>query len=107
MLLTADTTESSKTPFGRALLVNPNFWMLITITLLIIYPCTSLRLREVHGKALSEHCVKLKFTYRNVHYGMSFHFSIGLARLCCLSHPSAPFSGWKPLKTTAPVALGD
>ncbi|KAK4113370.1 hypothetical protein N656DRAFT_683543, partial [Canariomyces notabilis] len=71
MLLTADATESSNTPFGSVLLVNPNFWMLVIITLLVIYPWTRLRLRDVDAEVLSEHCVKLNFTYRNVHYGQA------------------------------------
>ncbi|KAK4039897.1 hypothetical protein C8A01DRAFT_36125 [Parachaetomium inaequale] len=75
MLLTADSTQASGTPFGRALLVSPNFWMLTVITLLVIYPWTRLRLRDVQAEVLSEHCVKLNFNYRNVHYGQAIRLT--------------------------------
>lgn len=77
MLLTAEATQSSgsNTPFGRALLVSPNFWMLVIITLLVIYPWTRLRMRSVHAEVLSEHCVKLNFNFRNVHYGQAIRLT--------------------------------
>ncbi|KAJ4302462.1 hypothetical protein N0V88_002606 [Collariella sp. IMI 366227] len=71
MLLTADDTETNDVPFGRALLVSHNFWMLVAITLLVIYPWTRLRLRDVEAEVLSQHCVKLNFEYRKVHYGQA------------------------------------
>ncbi|KAL2136965.1 hypothetical protein VTI74DRAFT_11147 [Chaetomium olivicolor] len=75
MLLTADFTKASGVPFGRALLVSPNSWMLVVITLLVIYPWTRLRLRDVEAEVLSEHCVKLNFKYRNVHYGQAIRLT--------------------------------
>ncbi|KAG7289949.1 hypothetical protein NEMBOFW57_006326 [Staphylotrichum longicolle] len=71
MLLAVDSTQTSGTSFGKTLLVSPNFWMLIPITLLIAYPWTRLRLRPVEAEVLSQHCVKLNFTYRNVHFGQA------------------------------------
>ncbi|KAK4104455.1 hypothetical protein N658DRAFT_541333 [Parathielavia hyrcaniae] len=72
MLLTADATQAgSGISFGKALLVSPNFWMLVVVTLLVIYPWTRLRLRDVEAEVLSPHCVKLTFFYRNVHYGQA------------------------------------
>ncbi|KAL1844191.1 hypothetical protein VTJ49DRAFT_3847 [Mycothermus thermophilus] len=63
--------------FGGALVRSPTFWMLIAITLLVIYPWTRLRLREVHAEVLSEHCLKL--TFRNtgfkVDYGQAFRIT--------------------------------
>jgi hypothetical protein len=75
MLLAAESTQSSGIAFGKALLVSPNFWMLIAITLLVIYPWTRLRLRDVEAEVLSEHCVKLNFKYRNVHYGQAIRLT--------------------------------
>ncbi|KAK4224670.1 putative NRPS-like enzyme [Podospora fimiseda] len=71
MLLTAEQTTGTPQSFGKALLVNPNFWMLVVITGLIIYPWTRLRMREVEAEVLSPHCVKLNFTYRDVYYGQA------------------------------------
>ncbi|GAB1315251.1 hypothetical protein MFIFM68171_05461 [Madurella fahalii] len=77
MLLTAEATQAtgSNTPFGKALLVSPNFWMLVVITLLVVYPWTRLRLRNVYAEVLSEHCVKLNFDFRNVHYGQAIRLT--------------------------------
>ncbi|KAH6641872.1 hypothetical protein F5144DRAFT_481874 [Chaetomium tenue] len=75
MLLTAEPTQSSGISFGKALLVSPSFWMLVVITLLVIYPWTRLRLREVEAEVLSQHCVKLNFKYRNVHYGQAIRLT--------------------------------
>ncbi|KAK4151399.1 hypothetical protein C8A00DRAFT_45405 [Chaetomidium leptoderma] len=75
MLLAADSTQASDIPFGKALLISPNFWMLVAITLLVIYPWTRLRRREVEAEVLSEHCVKLNFKYRNVHYGQAIRLT--------------------------------
>jgi hypothetical protein len=76
MLLTSDATQASGVPFGRALVVSPNFWMLIAITLLVIYPWTLLHLRPVESEVLSSHCLKLTFRYRNgVHYGQAIRLT--------------------------------
>ncbi|KAH6838337.1 hypothetical protein B0I37DRAFT_440000 [Chaetomium sp. MPI-CAGE-AT-0009] len=75
MLLTAESTQASGIPFGKALLVSPSFWMLVVITLLVIYPWTRLRLRDVEAEVLSQHCVKLNFKYRNVHYGQAIRLT--------------------------------
>ncbi|KAK4121244.1 hypothetical protein N657DRAFT_648063 [Parathielavia appendiculata] len=75
MLLTADATQLSGIPFGSALLVSPNFWMLVVVTLLVVYPWTRLRLRDVEAEVLSPHCVKLSFRYRNVHYGQAIRLT--------------------------------
>lgn len=73
MLLAADANNTSA--FGKALLVSPNVWMLVVITLLVIYPWTRLRLRDVEAEVLSDHCVKLNFKYRNVHYGQAIRLT--------------------------------
>ena len=75
MLLAADATGATGAPFGRALLVSPNFWMLVTITLLVLYPWARLRRREVTAEVLSQHCVKLNFNYRDVHYGQAIRLT--------------------------------
>ncbi|KAL2269227.1 hypothetical protein VTJ83DRAFT_4073 [Remersonia thermophila] len=79
LLLAADAgmSQGATSSFGEALVRSPTFWMLIAITLLIIYPWTRLRLREVHAEVLSGHCLKL--TFRNtgfkVDYGQAFRIT--------------------------------
>ncbi|KAK3296650.1 uncharacterized protein B0H64DRAFT_423115 [Chaetomium fimeti] len=75
MLLAAESTQAGGIPFGKALVVSPSFWMLVVITLLLIYPWTRLRLRDVEAEVLSQHCVKLNFKYRNVHYGQAIRLT--------------------------------
>ncbi|KAM7218451.1 hypothetical protein V8F06_006215 [Rhypophila decipiens] len=77
MLLTADSvqTTTTRTNFGKALLISPNFWMLVVITILVIYPWTRLRLRECEAEVLSDHCLKLNFKYRDVHYGQAIRLT--------------------------------
>ncbi|KAK4167892.1 putative NRPS-like enzyme [Cladorrhinum sp. PSN259] len=71
MLLTAEETSATGQNFGKALLVSPNFWMLVVITGLVVYPWTRLRMRKVHAEVLSPHCVKLNFDYRDAYYGQA------------------------------------
>ena len=75
MLLAAESTQAGGVSFGNALLVSPSFWMLVIITLLVIYPWTRLRLRDVEAEVLSQHCVKLNFKFRNVHYGQAIRLT--------------------------------
>ncbi|KAK4185602.1 putative NRPS-like enzyme [Podospora australis] len=94
LLLTAESAHESAGHFGRALLVSPNFWMLVVITLLIIYPWTRLRLREVHAEVLSQHCVKLNFNYRDVYYGQAVRLTDAPLKethaFGVIPHPYAP-----------------
>ncbi|KAK0652467.1 hypothetical protein B0T16DRAFT_346838 [Cercophora newfieldiana] len=71
ILLAVDASQSGSTTIGTALLVSPNFWMLVIITLLIVYPWSRMRLRDVEAEVLSNHCVKLNFNYRDAHYGQA------------------------------------
>lgn len=75
MLMAADAAASSQIPFAMALVMSPTFWMLACITLLVAYPWTRLRLRDVEAEVLSDHCVKLNFSYANVHYGQAVRLS--------------------------------
>ncbi|KAK5651721.1 hypothetical protein OQA88_11790 [Cercophora sp. LCS_1] len=75
ILLAVDASYTTSVSVGNALLVSPNFWMLIIITLLVIYPWTRMRLRDVEAEVLSEHCVKLNFNYRDVHYGQAIRLT--------------------------------
>ncbi|EFX03727.1 gramicidin s synthetase 1 [Grosmannia clavigera kw1407] len=83
MLVAADTvhdgaaTLSSQptTSFCKSLSTNATFWMLIFITLLVVYPWARLRLRKVEIEPLSDHCVKLLFSYCNAHYGQAVRLS--------------------------------
>ncbi|KAK1989860.1 hypothetical protein LX36DRAFT_717205 [Colletotrichum falcatum] len=58
-------------PYAAALVATPSFWMLIAITLLVAYPWTRLRLRDVEAEPMSDHVVKLNFDYADVHYGQA------------------------------------
>ncbi|KAH8896496.1 hypothetical protein GQ53DRAFT_714199 [Thozetella sp. PMI_491] len=71
MLMTADSASTRGIPFAMALVLSPSFWMLIIITVLVIYPWTRLRARDVEAEVLSDHCVKLNFNYRDVQYGQA------------------------------------
>ncbi|KAK1756743.1 hypothetical protein QBC47DRAFT_459453 [Echria macrotheca] len=75
VLLAVASTQGTSANVGHALLVSPNFWMLIIITLLVIYPWSRMRLRDVEAEVLSEHCVKLNFNYRDVHYGQAIRLT--------------------------------
>ncbi|KAK1973998.1 tat pathway signal sequence [Colletotrichum cereale] len=75
MLLAGDDSGSSGgaggVPYAAALVATPSFWMLIAITLLVAYPWTRLRLRDVEAEPMSDHVVKLNFDYADVHYGQA------------------------------------
>ncbi|KAK0619055.1 hypothetical protein B0T14DRAFT_565951 [Immersiella caudata] len=71
ILLAVQASQIGGTTIGEALLVSPSFWMLAIITLLVVYPWSRMRLRDVEVEALSDHCVKLNFSYRNAHYGQA------------------------------------
>lgn len=76
MLVAADASSSQSAPsFGKTLSANATFWMLIFITLLVIYPWSRLRLRNVQAEPLSSHCVKLNFDYCAAHYGQAIRLS--------------------------------
>jgi len=94
LLMTADAANTTHRPYGAVLVINPTFWMLLTITLLIIYPWTRLRLRDVEAEPLSDHCVKLNFDYRTAHYGQAIRLSDSPLRethaFATIPHPAAP-----------------
>ncbi|KAH8911724.1 hypothetical protein BR93DRAFT_11996 [Coniochaeta sp. PMI_546] len=71
LLLTADSASAKHIPYAMALVMAPSLWILVAITLLIAYPWTRLRLRDVEAEVLSDHCVKLNFKYTNVQYGQA------------------------------------
>lgn len=94
MLLAADASITDSVPFGMVLVTSPPFWMLLTTTLLIIYPWTRLRLRNVEAEVLSDHCVKLNFDYRNVQYGQAIKLTDAPLRethaFAVIPNPPAP-----------------
>ncbi|KAK4443214.1 hypothetical protein QBC34DRAFT_478199 [Podospora aff. communis PSN243] len=94
ILLAAEASQTSSIPLGRALLVSPSFWMLVVITLLIIYPWSRMRLRDVEVEPLSDHCVKLNFNYRNAHYGQAVRLTDAplteTHAFAVIPHPAAP-----------------
>ncbi|KAK1770785.1 hypothetical protein QBC33DRAFT_216703 [Phialemonium atrogriseum] len=94
MLLTVDAAASRSIPFGTVLITSPPFWMLLAITLLIIYPWTRLRLRDVEAEVLSDHCVKLNFNYGDVQYGQAVRLTDAPLRethsFAVIPNPPAP-----------------
>jgi hypothetical protein len=94
MLLAADTAASSSVPFGMVLVTSPSFWMLLSTTLLIIYPWTRLRLRDVEAEVLSDHCVKLNFSHSNAQYGQAVRLTDAPLRethaFAVIPNPPAP-----------------
>ncbi|CAP60977.1 uncharacterized protein PODANS_2_13770 [Podospora anserina S mat+] len=88
------TYENSSHDFGTGLVQSPNFWMLVVITGLVVYPWTRLKLRKVEAEVLSSHCVKLNFEYRDVHYGQAVKLTDSPLRethgFGVIPHPYAP-----------------
>ncbi|KAJ9626229.1 hypothetical protein H2203_003861 [Taxawa tesnikishii (nom. ined.)] len=56
-------SQQTKVAMGKILIQTPTFWILIAITLLIIYPWTNLRLRTVEAEVLSPHAMRLYFPH--------------------------------------------
>lgn len=75
MLLAAEASQMKRIPLAIALVLDPGFWMLAVISLLVVYPWTHLRLRDVEAVKLSDHVIELKFDYANVHYGQVVRLS--------------------------------
>ncbi|KAI9170688.1 Adenylate-forming reductase [Paramyrothecium foliicola] len=96
MLSTADQADVGNVSFAQGLLRSASFWMLIVITLLVIYPWARLRLRDVEAEVLSDHCVKLNFHHRNVHYGQAIRLTDSPLRethaFAVIPYPPAPSS---------------
>lgn len=49
--------------YGRELIKTPSFWMLLIVTLCVVYPWTRLRYRTVRPEPLSNHAIRLHFNY--------------------------------------------
>ncbi|KAL8403786.1 hypothetical protein RB594_008879 [Gaeumannomyces avenae] len=75
LLVTLDDAPAAGLSGGQALAASPSFWLLVLITLLVVYPWTRLRRRDVQVEALSEHCVKLNFDFADGHYGQAIRLS--------------------------------
>jgi hypothetical protein len=75
LLVAADAASIQDIPYAMVLATTPTLWFLVAITLLIIYPWTRLRLRDVEAQVLSDHCVKLNFKYANAQYGQAVRLS--------------------------------
>ena len=54
--------------FGAALRTNPSFWMLIPLTLLLIWPWLHLRKIYTQAEVLSDHAIRLHFKNHKVGY---------------------------------------
>ncbi|WYZ41417.1 hypothetical protein EsH8_V_000312 [Colletotrichum jinshuiense] len=94
MMLAEDYSAASKIPYAASLIITPSFWMLIVITLLVAYPWTRLRLRDVEAEAMSSHVVKLNFDYADVQYGQAIRLTDAPLRethaFAVIPNPAAP-----------------
>ncbi|KAK2045449.1 tat pathway signal sequence [Colletotrichum somersetense] len=99
MMLAEDSSRSggAGVPYAAALVATPSFWMLIAITLLVAYPWTRLRLRDVEAEPMSDHVVKLNFDYADVHYGQAIRLTDAPLRethaFAVIPNPAAPAAG--------------
>ncbi|ORY69050.1 uncharacterized protein BCR38DRAFT_406923 [Pseudomassariella vexata] len=75
MMLAAETATIRHIPMAVSLVISPSFWMLIITTLLVIYPWTHLRLRDVEAEPLSDHVIKLNFSHADAQYGQAVRLS--------------------------------
>ncbi|KAK9238770.1 hypothetical protein V1525DRAFT_340787 [Lipomyces kononenkoae] len=62
----ASTSKALGRPYGVCLYKSAAFWFLVLITLLIVYPWTRLRKRQVFPEVLSSHAIRLRFDYAPV-----------------------------------------
>ncbi|KAK6217255.1 integral membrane protein [Colletotrichum tabaci] len=87
---------AAEVSYAAQLVSTPSFWMLIATTLLVAYPWTRLRLRDVEAEAMSDHVVKLNFNYADVHYGQAVRLTDAPLRethaFAVIPNPAAPSS---------------
>ncbi|KAF9880856.1 hypothetical protein CkaCkLH20_01898 [Colletotrichum karsti] len=97
MMLAEDYSITANIPYAASIAMTPSFWMLIVITLLVAYPWTRLRLRDVEAEAMSSHVVKLNFNYADVHYGQAIRLTDAPLRethaFAVIPNPAAPAEG--------------
>ncbi|KAL0942704.1 uncharacterized protein CTRU02_200590 [Colletotrichum truncatum] len=97
MMLAEDYSIAANVPYAASVVMTPSFWMLIAITLLVIYPWTRLRLRDVEAEAMSSHVVKLNFNYADVQYGQAIRLADAPLRethaFAVIPNPAAPKDG--------------
>ncbi|KAF4785213.1 tat pathway signal sequence [Colletotrichum scovillei] len=104
LMLAADDSTTAGTPYAVSLILTPSFWMLIVITLLVAYPWTRLRLRDVEAEAMSDHVVKLNFNYADVHYGQAVRLTDAPLRethaFAVIPNPAAPSTDIEKAQST-------
>ncbi|KAF1936861.1 hypothetical protein EJ02DRAFT_506291 [Clathrospora elynae] len=89
LLLLTNHTSTSLPPakfFGSLLILNPTFWNLTAITLLLIYPWLHLRRWTFTAHPLSTHALRLSFPNP-------------VDKFSCLSISSSPWREWHPFAT--------
>lgn len=75
LLVCADDVSRMGQPLGYVVARSPSFWMLVLITVLVIYPWTRLRIREVDAEPMSDHVIKLNFRYTDAQFGQAVRLS--------------------------------
>ncbi|KAJ2901729.1 uncharacterized protein MKZ38_001539 [Zalerion maritima] len=73
--LASDEATVNDVSVGSACAKSSAFWMVIFITLLIIYPWGRLRLRDVEVEPMSKHVAKINFNYKNVQFGQAIRLA--------------------------------
>lgn len=62
-------SSTSHRALGMALVRSVNFWMVIAVTALLLYPWLVMRRRTFEAEQLSSHALRLNFDYRTVRMG--------------------------------------
>ncbi|OHE97889.1 tat pathway signal sequence [Colletotrichum orchidophilum] len=104
LMLAENDSATADIPYAASLALTPSFWMLVAITLLVAYPWTRLRLRDVEAEAMSDHVVKLNFDYADVHYGQAVRLTDAPLRethaFAVIPNPAAPSNDVEKGQTT-------
>ncbi|KAF1981376.1 hypothetical protein K402DRAFT_425431 [Aulographum hederae CBS 113979] len=66
MVVTIQEVHQAGRPMGRMLVVNPSFWLLVGISLCVVYPWSRTRLQSVDAEPLSNHALRLHFAHDTV-----------------------------------------
>lgn len=77
VILLADATRKLQTgvPLGKALQLDPSFWLLLVASCSIISPWLRLRRVQVNALVLSDHAIRLDFTYKTAGVGSAVRLS--------------------------------
>lgn len=77
VILLSDATRkvAAGVSLDKAVTTNPSSWLLLAATCSIIYPWLRLRKVKVHSEVLSDHAIRLNFTYKTAGVGSAVRLS--------------------------------